>query len=139
MSSKSTYRLSPGIKHESTVRGFIRGDTVRMRGVFGLLLWINFDHVEVSILFKEKDMESSLNHLHKETRRLIMIGGKGGVGKTTCASAIALHFALRGKKTLIISSDPTPSLSDIFEMEIGGQETPIRTGNLRGPVLFRFG
>jgi arsenite-transporting ATPase len=55
-----------------------------------------------------------------------MIGGKGGVGKTTCASAIAVHFALQGKKTLIISSDPTPSLSDIFEMEIGDRETPIR-------------
>jgi len=48
------------------------------------------------------------------------------VGKTTCASAIALHFALQGKKTLIISSDPTPSLSDIFEMEIGDHETPIK-------------
>jgi arsenite-transporting ATPase len=55
-----------------------------------------------------------------------MIGGKGGVGKTTCASAIALHFALQGKKTLIISSDPTPSLSDIFEMVIGDEETSIK-------------
>ncbi len=48
------------------------------------------------------------------------------MGKTTCASAIALHFSLQGKKTLIISSDPTPSLSDIFEMEIGDLETPIK-------------
>ena len=71
-------------------------------------------------------MDFSLNRLDKEPKRLIMIGGKGGVGKTTCASAIALHFALAGKKTLIISSDPTPSLSDIFEMEIGDQETPIK-------------
>jgi arsenite-transporting ATPase len=70
-------------------------------------------------------METSLNRLDKEPKRLIMIGGKGGVGKTTCASAIALHFSLKGKKTLIISSDPTPSLSDIFEMEIGDQEKPI--------------
>lgn len=54
-----------------------------------------------------------------------MIGGKGGVGKTTCASAIALHFSLQGKRTLIISSDPTPSLSDIFETEIGDRERPI--------------
>jgi len=62
-----------------------------------------------------------------------MIGGKGGVGKSTCASAIALHFSKQGKKTLIISSDPTPSLSDIFEMKIGDQETPISTvGNLYG-------
>jgi arsenite-transporting ATPase len=71
-------------------------------------------------------MNSSLNRLDKEPKRLIMIGGKGGVGKTTCAAAIALHFSLQGKKTLIISSDPTPSLSDIFEMEIGDQETPIK-------------
>jgi arsenite/tail-anchored protein-transporting ATPase len=71
-------------------------------------------------------MNPSLRRLDREQKRLIMIGGKGGVGKTTCASAIALHFSLQGKKTLIISSDPTPSLSDIFEMEIGDQETPIQ-------------
>jgi arsenite-transporting ATPase len=71
-------------------------------------------------------MSPSLKRLDKEQKRLIMIGGKGGVGKTTCASAIALHFSFQGKKTLIISSDPTPSLSDIFEMEIGDQETPIQ-------------
>lgn len=72
-------------------------------------------------------MNPTLNRLDRETKRLIMIGGKGGVGKTTCASAIALHFSLQGKKTLIISSDPTPSLSDIFEVQIGDQETPIES------------
>jgi len=78
-------------------------------------------------------MKESLDLLNQEPKRLIMIGGKGGVGKTTCASAIALHFSLKGKKTLIISSDPTPSLSDIFEMQIGHQETPIQTlSNLWG-------
>jgi arsenite/tail-anchored protein-transporting ATPase len=54
--------------------------------------------------------------------RLIMVGGKGGVGKTTCASAIALGLASRGDKVLLISSDPTPSLSDIYEQDIGGRE-----------------
>ena len=68
---------------------------------------------------------ASLKRLDQESKRLIMIGGKGGVGKTTCASAIALHFSLQGKRTLIISSDPTPSLSDIFETKIGDRETPI--------------
>jgi len=54
-----------------------------------------------------------------------MVGGKGGVGKTTCAAAIALHMAMEGRKVLIISSDPTPSLSDIFETKIGSTEVPI--------------
>jgi arsenite-transporting ATPase len=78
-----------------------------------------------SLKIKSVIMEHSLNRLDQESKRLIMIGGKGGVGKTTCASAIALHFSTMGKKTLIISSDPTPSLSDIFEMEIGDRETAV--------------
>lgn len=58
--------------------------------------------------------------------RLIMVGGKGGVGKTTISAALAFHFAVSGEKTLLISSDPTPSLSDIFETEIGSREKRIR-------------
>jgi len=54
--------------------------------------------------------------------RLIMVGGKGGVGKTTCASAIAMGLASRGRRALLISSDPTPSLSDIYEQDIGSVE-----------------
>ena len=46
-----------------------------------------------------------------------MVAGKGGVGKTTCAAAAAVHHALGGETTLIISTDPTPSLSHIFEVE----------------------
>lgn len=42
--------------------------------------------------------------------------GKGGVGKTTCAAASALHFADAGERSLAISTDPTPSLSHIFEL-----------------------
>jgi arsenite-transporting ATPase len=54
-----------------------------------------------------------------------MFGGKGGVGKTTSSAATALHFALRGRQTLIITSDYTPSLSDIFETQIGPQERAV--------------
>jgi arsenite-transporting ATPase len=62
-----------------------------------------------------------------------MFGGKGGVGKTTTSATTALHFASKGLRTLIISSDLTPSLSDIFETEIGATETPISsTPNLWG-------
>jgi arsenite-transporting ATPase len=70
-------------------------------------------------------MNTSLMDLEDKEKQLVMIGGKGGVGKTTCATAIAVHFARLGKRTLVISSDPTPSLSDIFEVEIGDRQTPI--------------
>jgi len=46
-----------------------------------------------------------------------MFAGKGGVGKTTCAGATALHFASLNEATLAISTDPTPSLSHIFEIK----------------------
>jgi arsenite-transporting ATPase len=70
-------------------------------------------------------MKRSLSDLEKGSKQLILVGGKGGVGKTTCAAAIALRMAASGKRTLILSSDPTPSLSDIFEITIGPCETPI--------------
>jgi arsenite/tail-anchored protein-transporting ATPase len=54
-----------------------------------------------------------------------MVGGKGGVGKTTCASAIALGLSIRGRRVLLVSSDPAPSLSDIFEQEIGNNRVRI--------------
>lgn len=46
-----------------------------------------------------------------------MFAGKGGVGKTTCAGTTALYYAHLGEKTLVISTDPTPSLSHIFEVK----------------------
>jgi len=58
--------------------------------------------------------------------KLLMVGGKGGVGKTTCSAAMAMHFACAGQKTLLISSDPTPSLLDIFEMDIGEKEKNVQ-------------
>ena len=73
----------------------------------------------------------TLADLDQIQKRVIMFGGKGGVGKTTTSSTTALHFASRGLQTLIISSDLTPSLSDIFETEIGATETAIpRVENL---------
>ncbi|HDI53239.1 MAG TPA: ArsA family ATPase, partial [Candidatus Bathyarchaeota archaeon] len=66
-----------------------------------------------------------LSFLDDEKPRIVMFCGKGGVGKTTAASATALHFARRGLKTLLISTDPTPSLSDILERNVSGSITPI--------------
>ena len=51
------------------------------------------------------------------SQKVTMFCGKGGVGKTTSAAATALHHAASGKKTIIISTDFTPSLRDIFELD----------------------
>jgi arsenite-transporting ATPase len=67
----------------------------------------------------------SLATLDGAGQRVIMFGGKGGVGKTTTSASTALHYAQAGKQTLIVSSDLSPSLSDIFETNIGPRETPI--------------
>jgi len=58
--------------------------------------------------------------------KYIFYSGKGGVGKTTMATATAVHYALTGKKTLIVTTDPASNLADVFEQEIGHKIVPIR-------------
>lgn len=53
-------------------------------------------------------------------RKFIFFGGKGGVGKTTCACATGLYLSeVLERKTLIISTDPAHSLSDSLRQNIG--------------------
>ena len=58
--------------------------------------------------------------------QMIMFGGKGGVGKTSCAASSAIWAAEHGRNTLIISTDPAHSLGDSFGMEFPpGEPTPV--------------
>ena len=68
---------------------------------------------------------------HLFDRRIIFVGGKGGVGKTTTAGALGLMAADTGRTTLLVSTDPAHSLGDVFDIRIGNQETPLGT-NLTG-------
>ena len=72
-------------------------------------------------------MNNQLNNsqIHRFTQ-YIFFSGKGGVGKTTMASATSIHYALQGKKTLIVTTDPASNLADVFEQEIGHRITPIK-------------
>ena len=63
--------------------------------------------------------------ISNEELNLIFFGGKGGVGKTTCAAATALEKANQDKKTLIMSINPAHSLSGIFGCPIGNKITEI--------------
>ncbi len=58
--------------------------------------------------------------LTKTSIKLILFGGKGGVGKTTCASSTGLYLS-KDFKTLLISTDPAHSLADSLGQEIGGE------------------
>jgi len=61
-------------------------------------------------------------------RQVVFFGGKGGVGKTTCSSAFALAASRRGRRVLLVSTDPAHSTSDIFEQHIGPDEREIASG-----------
>jgi arsenite-transporting ATPase len=52
-------------------------------------------------------------------RRVIFVGGKGGVGKTTTSAALALRLADSGRRVTVVSTDPAHSLGDVFDREIG--------------------
>ncbi|MGE5815210.1 MAG: ArsA-related P-loop ATPase, partial [Acidobacteriota bacterium] len=49
---------------------------------------------------------------------LTLFGGKGGVGKTTCAAAWGLARAAARRRVLILSTDPAHSLADVFATKI---------------------
>jgi arsenite/tail-anchored protein-transporting ATPase len=59
-------------------------------------------------------------------RQILFFGGKGGVGKTTCSSAFALEASARGRRVLLVSTDPAHSTSDIFEQPVGPDEREIQ-------------
>ena len=66
----------------------------------------------------------ALSGLENSDLKLIIFGGKGGVGKTSCASATAIALA-RNFRTLLISTDPAHSVSDCLEQKIGFKVTKV--------------
>ncbi len=66
--------------------------------------------------------------------RIVLVTGKGGVGKTTVAAATALAAADHGHRTLVSSTDPAHSLADAFGVTLGDDPTEIAPG-LRGQQI----
>ena len=57
--------------------------------------------------------------------RLLLFGGKGGVGKTTTSTSTAVGLADSGLKVLLVSSDPAHSTSDSLGVQLGPEPTPV--------------
>jgi len=72
-------------------------------------------------------MKNTMADFFKEhsNMRYIYFGGKGGVGKTVVAAAVALWMAKQGKRTLLASTNPVHSLSNLFQMDVFGRPVPI--------------
>ena len=70
-----------------------------------------------------------------------MLGGKGGVGKTSSAASLAVKLAEEGHSTLVVSTDPAHSLSDSLDqvtcppnllLNLSHGTAPPSTGDVRG-------
>jgi arsenite-transporting ATPase len=57
--------------------------------------------------------------------RLTLVGGKGGVGKTTAAASLAVALAERGREVVVVSVDPAHSLGDVLGMEPDGDPVEV--------------
>jgi len=74
--------------------------------------------------------QGGMEDLLEKNLKLIIFGGKGGVGKTSIASAAALQLARHNKekKVLIFSTDPVHALSDSFNQQIGNEPRQVQDG-----------
>lgn len=67
-----------------------------------------------------------------EQRRVLFVGGKGGVGKTVIASTIALARAEAGARVLLVSTDPAHDLGHLWDRPVGDQITALGPDGLFG-------
>lgn len=98
------------------------GPAVRKRRMQQLLPAPN---LKISAATAPRNLLASVNGINTDAK-FVFMGGKGGVGKTTSSSAIALSSSARGSRTLIVSTDPAHSLGDALDVDLSsGKVVPL--------------
>lgn len=64
--------------------------------------------------------------LLEPTTRVLLFTGKGGMGKTTLASAVAVTLAARGERVLLVSTDPASNLDEVLQTPLGEDPRAVR-------------
>jgi arsenite-transporting ATPase len=79
---------------------------------------------------REVGRRARLSIAELDPLHLLFVGGKGGVGKTTTAAALALMLARRdpARRVLLLSTDPAHSLGDVFGAKLGDVAAPVPSG-----------
>jgi arsenite-transporting ATPase len=76
---------------------------------------------EVRLLLKGTVMST----LIQDPTRILFFTGKGGVGKTSSACATAIDLADRGKRVLLVSTDPASNLDEVLGVKLSSSPVPV--------------